>query len=172
MQPIPLTKGLDYKQYLELTLRERWPTHSKPLDWTPAGEPLLAEIGGSNWRVRCDTCTEIIIYEPGEPFICPQCLNATNGYKARPVEMPADRKEIERILLERPVPETRDWSPTETAAQLRAENTFRTRALGAGLKERDALRIMDMYAGDVELAEIQLDAEIKARQELALGAEK
>jgi len=157
---------MSYRDYLLKVMRGYWPNANPQLSWEPGGKPLKAEIGSSNWRVRCDVCSEIIIYEPGEVFICPQCANSSNSYRARNVLMPDNRAEIENILLQRPDPQTRDWFPNETVEQLLAENAFRSRALAAGLVEREALAIMDMCQGDIELAEQQLDTEINARKGL------
>jgi len=39
-----------------------------------------------------------------------------------PITWPVDRADIERVLADRPVPATRAWLPTETVADLAAEN--------------------------------------------------
>lgn len=51
-----------------------------------------------------------------DAFLCSRC-----GVEAR-AEWPQDRYEIARVLMERPVPETRNWLPGETVLHLQAEN--------------------------------------------------
>jgi hypothetical protein len=62
-------------------------------------------------------------------FFCTSCGNASIGGRWRPVAVPADRAEIERLLLARPDPATRSWRPGETTDQLAAENVM---LLGGG----------------------------------------
>lgn len=52
----------------------------------------------------------------------PRCSNAETGGKWRPIALPDEYREIERLLDLRPDPATRNWSPTETVADLEREN--------------------------------------------------
>lgn len=78
----------------------------KDLDKTPTGTPVKARIWQSQWIADCDVCNSAMFVDPDEPiFFCFGCGNRLNGNKPRPVIFPpeAERKEIERLLLERPV---------------------------------------------------------------------
>ena len=110
-----------YRRWVEKLVNDRWAT---AVDWEMAGAPLKAWINYSNWAVNCDCCRESVVAEPGEPFYCPNCENAANGYKARPVDWPDenDRAEIEHMLLLRPNPDTRMWMAGETIDDLKRQN--------------------------------------------------
>lgn len=75
------------------------------LDKAPTGTPVKARIWQSQWVADCG-CNTTMFVDPDEPFFfCFGCANRLNGGKIRPVEFPPEpeRKEIERLLLERPV---------------------------------------------------------------------
>jgi len=75
------------------------------LDKAPTGTPVKARIWQSQWVADCE-CNTTMFVDPDEPiFFCFGCANRLNGGKIRPVEFPPEpeRKEIERLLLERPV---------------------------------------------------------------------
>lgn len=75
------------------------------LDKPPQGKPVLARIWQSQWIATCE-CNTAMFVDPDEPiFFCFGCGNRLNGKRPRPVTFPptAERKEIERLLLERPV---------------------------------------------------------------------
>jgi hypothetical protein len=50
-------------------------------------------------------------------------LHCANCGRTSSVEFPVDRKQINKILGRRPVPETRNWFPGETVEDLNVENT-------------------------------------------------
>lgn len=114
------------------------------LDKAPSGTPVKARIWQSQWVADCE-CNTTMFVDPDEPiFFCFGCANRLNGGKIRPVDFPPapERKEIERLLLERPVddvagmtdlervglqkpllfvgaaPLVRSWEPGETIATL------------------------------------------------------
>jgi hypothetical protein len=121
----------------------------KDLDKEPTGTPVTARIWQGQWIADCE-CNGACFVDPEEPvFFCFTCGNRANGQKPRPVIFPptAERIEIERLLLERPVedmagltdlervgmakpllyvedesgavkPLTRSWEPHESAADL------------------------------------------------------
>lgn len=110
-----------YRKWIETLVQQRW---AHEIDWTEAQGVVGAEIVRSNWRVKCPFCSGAILYEPGELYFCPDCCNQANDFKAMTVAMPfADyREKIEKVLLKRPDPNTRNWFPYETLAMLRRDN--------------------------------------------------
>ncbi len=120
-----------YRPFVERECLLRW--NARP-NWIAGGPPLRAWICRSDWRVDCDICGDNLAAEPGQPFFCPNCLNAANGGLARPVVWPDNRPEIEELLSRRVLPTTRNWHapecardrsgrwlPAETIDDLRAE---------------------------------------------------
>lgn len=76
------------------------------LDKPPTGKPVHPRIWQSQWIADCDVCNTAMFVDPDQPiFFCFGCVNRLNGGKPRPVIFPPalERKEIERLLLERPV---------------------------------------------------------------------
>jgi len=121
-QPRLRQLGLNYRGYIEHLVWERW---KRKVNWETGGQPLKAWINYSNWSVTCDMCNESVVAEPSDPvFYCPNCENAANGYRARPVEFPDQdtKHEIERLLLLRPNPDTRTWYADETLDDLKKQN--------------------------------------------------
>lgn len=109
----------DYKTYINISIDQRW--QGARATWETKGELITPIIIDSTWVIKCPDCPEQIIYEPGEPFYCPECQNVKNGGFARPVQMPSDRAEIERLLCNRDMPNTRHWIG-ESIMELKAEN--------------------------------------------------
>jgi len=119
----------------------------------PASRPVRARIELGQWIADCE-CGGAEFVDPQEPiFACMSCGNRADAGRLRPVQFPApeERKEIERLVLERPVddlrglddlerahmaraviyieqndgkhlPLTRSWNPSESIADLRKEN--------------------------------------------------
>lgn len=127
------------------------------LDGEPSGEPVRARIWQGQWIADCE-CNSASFVDPEEPiFFCFGCGNRLNGHKLRPVIFPpeAERQEIERLLLERPVddragltdmeragmakpllyvqigesslPLTRSWEPSQTVEDLAREQEIPVR---------------------------------------------
>lgn len=94
------------------------------LYWQIRGEPVYAKIVRNQWVADCGECQGSIIIEPGQPFMCIECLNTSNGHYARPILWPDDRSrlQIESILLGRYQYINRNWEPGETIEMLIAEN--------------------------------------------------
>lgn len=90
----------------------------------PAGTldaETVAYVNGSRWVADCPTpgCDAALVVSPDDPrFLCPICWQ---GYY--PVAFPSDDDvaAIEDALLARPAPQTRNWIPGETVAELREE---------------------------------------------------
>ena len=93
-----------------------------PFSLHPKGD-VLAEINHGRWLVRCPFCSGAEEAEPGEPiFYCQSCGNADNDGHVMSVKFPENRTEIEAVLLMRPDIGTRNWTATETWADLAKEN--------------------------------------------------
>jgi hypothetical protein len=118
--------GGNLREFLKFVAVRRWgiDAAARFSDWRPVGSPIIARIVGSKWAVMCDVCKDAYPSDPddpGETFICPNCLNAREGGLARPVLFPSQRKTIEAILLLRANPADRNWTD-ETVQELIEEN--------------------------------------------------
>lgn len=81
------------------------PVNVRNLEAEPTGIPVLARIWQGQWIADCE-CNGACFVDPEEPvFFCFTCGNRANDQQPRPVIFPPEeeRKEIERLLLERPV---------------------------------------------------------------------
>lgn len=102
--------------------RRRYPGLVWPRRWRSVATPAPIVSGGS-WKIQCATadCGEhpLVKFEWGGLAICFGCGAVYEGIAA-----PADRAEIERLLLNRPEARTRNWSwpSPETVDDLRAQN--------------------------------------------------
>ena len=92
--------------------------------------PLTARVNHGRWIASCD-CGMPGLPRPGclvdlsEPLAwCVRCGNQAVGRGWRPVTIPPEslRRKIEAVLLCRPRPEHRNWEPTESVADLLAQN--------------------------------------------------
>ncbi len=112
----------DYRLFVEELVRQRW--GGQLIDWDHAVGSIFAEIIRSNWIVQCIFCRNGIIAQPGEHFYCPDCMMQGNGFKPMEIVWPesSERREIERLLLKRIDPNTRNWFRHETTADLLVEN--------------------------------------------------
>ncbi len=112
-----------YKAWVEAEVNRRWP--GVRLNWEVRGE-TVAEVSNASWRVKCPYCPGAQVVQPGEPFVCVECINVANDGYALAVTWPDDetREWIERILLARPAPHNMNWlaSKGETVDTLIAEN--------------------------------------------------
>jgi len=82
-------------------------------------QPVQARILYGRWLVDCPVCRGANDVIPSEPvYLCSSC-----GWPERfvMVEFPPEIREIERLLLKRPI-QNRNWQPGETLAFLTAEN--------------------------------------------------
>lgn len=90
----------------------------KGLDEPPTGEPFQAVIWQGQWIVRTECCNSASFVDPDEPIMyCFTCANRANGFRPRPVTFPptAERLEIERLILERPVNDVAGLTDNERA---------------------------------------------------------
>lgn len=91
-----------YRRWCERIIRKKWRT-ARP-NWEIRGSDYaMAEIIRGNWVVRCPYCAGGQLAEPGEPFVCVDCMNVANaGYAIAVIwPEPEDRHEIEKLLLRR-----------------------------------------------------------------------
>lgn len=105
-----------------------------PRDVNEDAAPAYAEVNPleheavARWIARCPDCwttrggsSYVWIAGPHVMF-CLACVNERIGHRWRPVVVPADRPEIERLLGLRPNVAQRVWTHGETLDGLRAEN--------------------------------------------------
>lgn len=118
MQPL-VRKRNGYRNYIRTLLRDRWGIEP---NWKidKKAPPVYAWVNQSSWAANCE-CGGSLVVELGEPYICPDCVNAAHK-GAREVIFPENKHEIEEILLKRPYPKNRNWLVTETANDLRRQN--------------------------------------------------
>lgn len=94
-------------------------------EFAPAS--VNAVVNAGRWIVRCPSprCGgSTIVPTACDRYFCTNCLNATHANRWLHVAWPdADElAAIERVLMQRPVPATRNWDPPETVAVLEAQN--------------------------------------------------
>lgn len=90
------------------------------IEWKVQGKPVFARIWQGQWIADCEYCNGASFVDPDEPiFFCFGCANRVNGMHLRPVEFPSDWKEIEKVLLERPVDDVRGLTDNERAGMAR-----------------------------------------------------
>jgi hypothetical protein len=82
--------------------------------------PLEAYVNHGRWVVKCECEGCELAWEEGW-FMCRSCFNAKHKHKYRRVIFPGNRRQIEGLLLLRPLL-NRNWRSNETLAFLRAEN--------------------------------------------------
>lgn len=80
---------------------------------------MNAYMNHGRWVADCATpyCHEAHLVTPGDGFVCGNCSQDHGD-----VVFPEDMALIGAALERRIVPETRNWSPPETVADLVAEN--------------------------------------------------
>lgn len=111
--------------------------HASPVDPPVVALVNAAHLGGrfgweGRWVAQCDQCSGAEYVDLAEPiFMCCGCFNAAAGYQWRRVQLPAAsvRAQIEGLLGAR-AGRYRNWLPTETLADLRAQN--RTLGVASG----------------------------------------
>lgn len=82
-----------------------------------------AYVNHNRWIVDCPDCrAAVYIWLDAPAMLCSECWNASIGGKYRRVILPKDVAGIAAALMERPLPQNRNWRPGETVAMLRADN--------------------------------------------------
>ena len=92
------------------------------------GRPTFARVDWNRWIADCPDCNSaefVFLEEQPCRFMCTNCWNAGIGGKWRPVIFQREPRNVEKVLRARPIPNTRNWHPHETIAQLKAENRVR-----------------------------------------------
>jgi hypothetical protein len=117
-----LQNGGTLETYVRREMQARWPTAEFIIPWNnPRGE-VYAQVIRSNWVAVCVVCKTGMFIELGEPFYCVDCGMVLNDGYPMHVIWPDNRAEIERVLIRRARPITRNWQPGETTDMLIAEN--------------------------------------------------
>lgn len=83
-------------------------------------KPLVAYVNHGRWVVKCECGGCEKAWEECL-FMCQNCWNSRHKHKLRLAMFPNKRKEIEQVLMVRPLP-NRNWKLGETLAFLKAEN--------------------------------------------------
>jgi len=92
----------------------------------PNAKKAVAIVSGSCWIVLCpsgDGGAEFANFEDPR-FFCCNCRNRQWGGHPLQVVLPdpAVRLQVETVLLQRPDPATRNWTPGESVEDLKVEN--------------------------------------------------
>jgi hypothetical protein len=120
--PIVLTTGGNYRGWIEKETGRRWNIYP---NWHLDKKlpPIYALVTHSDWVWMCDACGHLWWAEPTFPrAFCPECLNASSSGFSRLIVWPEERARIERALIYRSDPKTRNWLWHETVNDLMAEN--------------------------------------------------
>lgn len=81
------------------------------------------QVNHGRWIVHCpdpDCAGAVLASDTDRRFVCPYC-----AFGVFAVVWPKDRADIEAVLGDRPVKDTRNWEPGDTVAALEAENAER-----------------------------------------------
>jgi len=105
---------------------------------TITDEPAVVYCEGGLWIAQCpqEWCVGADHYGPGphtgriggltgDRLTCPRCANVTAA------QWPPNVDDIMQVLMQRPMPETRNWRPGEEVKDLIVENAVH----GIGVKE-------------------------------------
>ena len=109
-----------------LEAKQMFPALAWPTPWISEVRPALTVRQGI-WKIACATLgclNHPVVSVEWRLALCWDC-----GAIYERLLIPADIEAIERVLLQRPVPETRNWWLDETLADLIAENAAQGIAL-------------------------------------------
>lgn len=98
-------RGRILKRFREMMVKNRVKGVTVDID-NVGGNLVTARIYQGSWIADCPDCRGAEFVDPDEPiFFCCTCINRANSFKSRPVTFPDEptRKEIERLILARPV---------------------------------------------------------------------
>jgi len=117
----------DYQHMQERTLQKvnarRSPSDHRAV-WTFVGEQPPVYVAMGKWVLRCACGNAPSVHPEWHVARCFEC-----GAVYEHVTMPAQAREIERVLIERPM-KNRGWLPTETLDELQADNERHGHARG------------------------------------------
>lgn len=122
LELVEFVRGEDFARMLRLA-GGRVPSIS---DIDTQALPSFARVNQNRWiadcpQERCPGTSYVWINGPHQ-FICNVCANLGIRCRWRPLIVPADWREIERVLFERFIPTEREWSPGQTVDDLLAIN--------------------------------------------------
>lgn len=148
----------DYRSFLAIFHAKSGLGPLPTIDRENMGTVVLARVDLGRWLVDCSACANAVVIDDEDlVFICPRC---GSGGKWREIVMPADREEIEEILLMRPgfrdANRNRFWFAGESVEKLLMENVEH----GVNIPQRHIPRI-----------EAQLRAILEAEDEIIEEAE-
>lgn len=138
----------------------------KGLDKEPVGAPVRARIWQGQWIADCEHCNGASFVDPDEPiFFCFGCGNRINNNQPRPVIFPPEdtRKEIERLILERPVNDVAGLSDLERAGMARAIIVVKKKIMDGDKEQIMELPLTRSWLPDETIEDLhnQQDAPIK-----------
>lgn len=94
----------------------------QPLKNIAAAPPLAPRVNHNRWIVDCPNCGGAEFLWPEGLMMCASCWNGDVDGQWRRVSNPANRNEIDEVLMIRPVPGTRNWNRNESIEDLQQEN--------------------------------------------------
>lgn len=110
-------------------------------------EPLQAWVVGGRWSITCPNCGGgEYVWEEGW-VICHSCFNGYMGHKFRRTVFPENRREIEALLIVRPL-QKREWRVGETVEDLQQENEA----------HKDELLVSEPVPGSRQYPQVALSA--------------
>jgi len=87
-----------------------------------AGEPIAVFVNEARWIVQCPDCKSAQLACKTDPrFMCHECANVRNGGQWRPTLWPKSVDKVE-VALGKRLPVNQNWLPSETVADMVAEN--------------------------------------------------
>ena len=99
----------------------------KPTSDRHKTQRVIAYVNYGQWIAECPSGDGgAVVASLTEPFMCPECWNVKWSGQWLRVVFPADKAVIEAVLLARPKERgeyrTRNWLPSESVSDIRAEN--------------------------------------------------
>ncbi len=144
----------DYRSFLAIFHAKAGLGPLPPVDIKSMGPSVLARVDLGRWLVDCSACSSAVVIDDEDlVFICPKC---GSGGKWALIIMPAERVEIEEILLLRPgfrdANRNRFWFPGESIDKLCVENIEHEVAI----PERHIARIEAQLRAILEAVETEI----------------
>ena len=118
------------EKFTQQVIRARRLPFASPIRASDNDPVLQAEINHGRWIVQCPSCAGAELVDPADlRFFCLSCYNRAHGGRWLRVTLPAEKPEIEAVLLLRR-PQNQHWQPGETVAKLKAKNKEAGKPLG------------------------------------------
>lgn len=96
--------------------KEQVPFHAP--EGQAANPKAVAFVNHGRWLVECPFCPSYQYASLDGLFYCAICLNKAAGHRTVPLKLPVNAGEITNKLMDRPLPEHRNWLPGETVKDL------------------------------------------------------